>query len=189
MMVGGATVRVRRETRRDVAETREVVAAAFGEEPVAELVDELRRASAWLDLSFVAEDDSGIVGHVCFTRGWVDAPRRVVEVLVLSPLSVRPDRQRQGVGGRLVHETLRILRSREEPLVFLEGDPGYYPRLGFVPGRTLGFSAPSVRIPDLAFQVITQPSYQPWMRGALVYPDVFWANDSVGLRDLEGGED
>lgn len=173
---------VRPETPADLTATHQVVAAAFGDEPVAPLVEAMRASTAWLHLSFVAETDGEVVGHVSFTRGWVDAPRRIVEVLVLSPLSVRPDVQGQGVGSRLVRETLRILESRDEPLVFLEGDPDYYQRLGFVRGDTLGFTAPSVRIPGPAFQVVTLPSYQPWMRGALVYPDVFWANDSVGLR-------
>jgi putative acetyltransferase len=180
-------LRVRREVATDVSGTREVVAAAFGEEPVAELLDAMRCSSAWLGLSYVAEESGAVIGHVSFTRGWLDAPSRVVEVLVLSPLSVRPDRQRLGVGGRLVSEALEALAARGEPLVFLEGDPGYYPRLGFVPGATLGFTAPSVRIPGPAFQVATLPSYQPWMRGALVYPDVFWANDSVGLRGVPTG--
>ena len=177
-------MRLRSETAADVPATREVVAAAFGEEPVADLLDALRESDAWRDLSFVAEENGEVVGHVSFTRGWLDAPRRLVEVLVLSPLSVRPDRQRNGVGAALVRASLERLEAREEPLVFLEGSPAYYPRLGFVPGSTLGLTAPSTRIPAPAFQVVTLPTYEPWMRGALVYPDVFWRQDAVGLRDL-----
>lgn len=177
-------MRVRPETAADVPTTREVVAAAFGEEPVADLLDALRESDAWRDLSFVAEENGEVVGHVSFTRGWLDAPRRLVEVLVLSPLSVRRDRQRNGVGAALVRASLQRLEAREEPLVFLEGSPAYYPRLGFVPGSTLGLTAPSTRIPAPAFQVVTLPTYEPWMRGALVYPDVFWRQDAVGLRDL-----
>ena len=70
----------------------------------------------------------------------------------------------------------------DEPLVFLEGDPAFYSRLGFVAGGRLGFTAPSVRIPPLAFQVWTAPSYSGGVSGALVYPDVFWRHDAVGLR-------
>lgn len=176
-------VMVRAETAADIPSTQAVVAAAFGDEPVADLLDALRHSSAWRDLSFVAEVDGELVGHVSFTRGWLDAPQRLVEVLVLSPLSVCPQRQRQGVGSALVRQSLAMLGSRPEPLVFLEGSPAYYPRLGFVAGQTLGFTAPSTRIPPLAFQVVTLPSYAPWMRGALVYPDTFWEHDSVGLRD------
>jgi putative acetyltransferase len=78
---------------------------------------------------------------------------------------------------------MRLLEERHEPLVFLEGDPGYYSRLGFVPGDQLGFAPPSVRIPQPAFQVATLTGYdQAKMSGALVYPDVFWRHDCVGLR-------
>jgi putative acetyltransferase len=160
-----------------------VAAAAFGDDHVPRLLDALRASPAWLDLSFVAADHRDeVVGHVCFTRGWLDAEQRLVEVLVLSPLSVRPDRQRQGVGTALVEHALSVLERRAEPLVFLEGSPDYYPRMGFVPGATLGLTPPSTRIPGPAFQVVTLPSYRPWMTGALVYPDVFWALDAVGLR-------
>lgn len=174
---------VRAEEASDLPETREVVAAAFGDEPVVELLDGLRASSAWRDLSFVAEQDGRVVGHVAFTRGWLDAPQRLVEVLVLSPLSVQPSSQGTGVGSALVRRTLELLQDRPEPLVFLEGSPSYYGRLGFRPGGPHGFTAPSTRIPPAAFQFAVLPSYQGWMTGALVYPDAFWEHDSVGLRD------
>jgi putative acetyltransferase len=174
---------VRAETAADVDAVREVVAAAFGGERVPGLVDGLRESVAWLDLSYVVEDRGEVVAHVVYSRAWLDTAPRTVEVLVLSPLSVRPDRQRTGLGSMLVQETLRLLETRPEPLVFLEGSPDYYSRLGFIPGEDLRFTSPSVRIPGPAFQVATLPGYdQAWMSGALVYPDVFWRHDCVGLR-------
>jgi putative acetyltransferase len=188
-------VTVRPEAPGDLAAVQAVVAAAFGDEPVAELLDDLRRSPAWLGLSLVAEESvperegrhragpsGGIVGHVSLTLAWVDDPARVIEVLVLSPLSVRPDQQRRGIGSVLVRAALDLAESRREPLVFLEGDPAYYGRLGFVAAGPLGFTAPSVRIPPRAFQVWTAPSYRGGVSGALVYPDVFWRHDAVGLR-------
>jgi putative acetyltransferase len=174
---------VRAETPDDLPATREVVAAAFGEEPVADLLDALRVSSAWRDLSFVAEQDGRVVGHVAYSRGWLDAPARLVEVLVLSPLSVHPAVHGRGVGSDLVRRSLGLLEGRPEPLVFLEGSPAYYGRLGFLPGAPQGFTPPSTRIPPAAFQVVELASYEPWMTGALVYPDVFWEHDAVGLRD------
>lgn len=186
-MDGCPAVNVRDEWPADEGQVRDVVAAAFGEEPVAELLDGLRESVAWLGLSYVAERGGEVVGHVAFTRGWLDAPASLVEVLVLSPLSVRPDHQGTGVGSALVRESLRLLESRPEPLVFLEGSPRYYPRLGFTPGGVLGFTAPSVRIPAPAFQVYRLPAYETGLTGALVYPDVFWRHDAVGLRDGTAG--
>lgn len=181
-----AAVTVRSENPGDVDRVRETVAAAFAPEPVGDLLDGLRRSTAWRGLSFVAEDAGRVVGHVSYTRGWLDAPSRLVEVLVLSPLSVEPAAQHKGVGSTLVRRSLEMLQGRSEPLVFLEGSPAFYGRLGFGAGASFGFTAPSTRIPPTAFQVVTLPSYQPWMTGALVYPDVFWEHDAVGLRETPG---
>jgi len=178
-----STLTIRAERPADVDDVREVVAGAFGGEKVAGLLDGLRQSEAWLGLVYVAEDRGAVVGAVCYTRAWLDAPTRLHDVLVLSPMAVLRDRQRTGIGSRLLDESLRLLREREEPLVFLEGDPGFYSRLGFGAAGGLGFTAPSVRIPDHAFQVAALPGYdRASMSGALVYPDVFWRHDCVGLR-------
>jgi putative acetyltransferase len=66
--------------------------------------------------------------------------------------------------------------------VFLEGDPRYYGPLGFAPAGAWGFTRPSVRIPEAAFQAVRLPAYDAGVTGALVYPDVFWRHDAVGLR-------
>jgi putative acetyltransferase len=175
-------MRIRSEAAADVPVVRDVVAAAFEGDQVPDLLDALRTSVAWLGLSFVAERDGAVLGHVSYTRAWVDAPDRVVDVLVLSPLSVRPDHQRRGVGTALVHQSLDLLQERDEPVVFLEGDPGYYRRLGWQPAGEWGFTAPSVRIPEAAFQAVRLPAYDDTVSGALVYPDVFWRHDCVGLR-------
>jgi putative acetyltransferase len=174
---------VREEQAHDVEAVRRVVTAAFGGEKTPALLDAMRDSSAWLDMVYVAEERDQIVAAVVFTRAWLDAPTKLVEVLVLGPLAVHPEHQRIGVGSLLVKETLRLVEDRPEPLVFLEGSPDFYARLGFIAGSELGFSAPSVRIPAPAFQVATLPGYdQSWMSGALVYPDVWWRQDAVGLR-------
>jgi putative acetyltransferase len=38
-------------------------------------------------------------------------------------------------------------------------------------------------MPDAAFQAVRLPAYQAWMTGTLVYPDIFWRLDAVGLRE------
>ncbi|MGN6574816.1 MAG: GNAT family N-acetyltransferase [Nocardioides sp.] len=173
---------VRPEAPTDTDAVHEVVRAAFGGDQVPDLLDDLRRSVAWLDLSWVAERAGEVVGHVSLTRAWVDDPEAVVEVLVLSPLSVRPDVQGRGIGTALVRAALAAADRRTEPVVFLEGDPRYYSMLGFVEAGPLGFARPSPRIPERAFQAWLTPAHRPGMSGALVYPDVFWRHDAVGLR-------
>ena len=174
------TFRVMRTDEFDAV--RELSASAFGDDDVIRsLFTELRTSWAWEDeLSFVAERDGALVGQVLFTHAFLDTARGVVDVLVLSPVGVRPDLQQQGIGTGLLEHALEVVRRRPEPLVFLEGSPRYYPRFGFRQASGLGFVAPSPRIPSVAFQVLVLPSHESWMTGNLVYPDAFWRVGAVG---------
>ncbi|GAA2600886.1 N-acetyltransferase [Winogradskya consettensis] len=162
----------------------DIVRQAFGREGavVAELVDALRRDDPDA-VSLVAVEAGEVAGHVMFSRSLLDAPRQLVDVQVLSPLAVRPAYQHKGLGRELIRDGLARMDAQGVPLVFLEGDPGYYPRSGFAPGGDLGFRKPSLRIPDAAFQVVRLAAYEPWMTGTLVYSSTFWDLDCVGLRD------
>lgn len=160
---------------------------AFGDEGdlVATLTSELRTlltATSGISLVAVDDHDQQVVGHVLFTRSILDAPERLVDVLVLSPVGVLPSHQKRGVGTALVTRGLELADDQHAPAVFLEGSPGYYPRFGFEPGEPLGFRKPSLRIPDAAFQVRLLSSYAASMTGTLVYSEIFWRHDAVGLR-------
>jgi len=181
-------VDVRAETPSDASAVRAVHLAAFGDhgEVVANLIDDLSDAVARGEgLSLVAEVHERLVGHVMFSPSLLDAPKRLVSVQVLSPIGVLPEHQGQGVGTALIRRGVELLIERLVPLVFLEGPPTYYSRLGFEPGAGHGFRKPSLRIPDAAFQVLRLPAYEPWMTGTLVYSEAFWRNDAVGLRRPE----
>jgi putative acetyltransferase len=167
----------------DMAAVRQVVTEAFGDEgeTVAALTDDLRVGHARAEL--VAELDGAVVGHVLLSRSWVDARKALVEVLVLSPLSVAPSHQRRGVGTALLEAAVARARELGAPAVFLEGSPAYYSGRGFEPATPRGFTRPSTRIPEPAFQVVVLDSHEDWMSGALVYCEPFWTHDCVGLRD------
>lgn len=182
----GLEVRPAQEVDRTAV--RRVVEAAFGaEDPahgaqVVDLVDALHAADR-VALSLVAELDGATVGHVQLNHSWVDAREALVDVLVLSPLSVEPAAQRAGIGTALVAAALEQAAAAGTPAVFLEGSPAYYGARGFARASEHGFERPSVRIPDPAFQVALFDAHEPWMAGRLVYCDPFWAHDCVGLRD------
>lgn len=173
-------VKVREEQPADADAVRAVIAAAFDDEAVARLWDDLadREGTA----SLVAVSDDEVVGHVGLSWGWLDTRDHLVDTLVLSPLSVAPDHQRGGVGRALVARAVAAADDLGSPVLFLEGDPAYYSRLGFELATTHGFTPPSARIPLPAFQCVLLSAHRPWMTGGLVYPEVFWAHDSVGLR-------
>src|ERR1700761_2114682 len=179
---------LREERPGDAESVRNLQYQAFGGDShgldVTRLIDALRElVTPASGLSLVAELDGQVIGHVMFTRSLLDAPRRLVDVPVLSPLGVRPDHQNHGVGSARVRRGLEVMAGQGAPVVFLEGDPAYYSRFGFTPGGGHGFRKPSLRIPDAAFQVAVLPAHEPWMTGTLVYAEPFWRYDCVGLRD------
>src|SRR6476661_1907014 len=116
--MSSSNVLIRSETEADLENIDSVVGAAFRRPVVVDLLHALRSSNAWRH-SFVAVREQQVIGHVAYTRGWVDAS----------------------------------LRSLDAPLVFLEGDPAFYSRLGFVAAGPLGFIRPSARIPEPGFQV------------------------------------
>lgn len=161
-----------------------VVREAFGDEGqlVAELVTALEAADKARH-ALVAEVDGEVVGHVQLNHSWLDTRRQLVDVLVLSPLSVLPAHQGNGIGRELLAAAVGTARASGCPALFLEGDPGFYGRHGFEPASNRGFVRPSTRIPEPAFQVVVLPTHEDWMTGGLIYCEPFWALDCVGLRD------
>ena len=171
---------VRPATDADDDAVLRVIGAAFGDQGVVEL---WREVGPTAHASLVAEVDGTVVGHVGLSPAWVDARRALVDVWVLSPLSVDPGAQRRGIGTRLVVAAVEAARGSGTPALFLEGGPDYYGRRGFEPASSRGFTPASARVPDLAFQCVVFDSREEWMAGRLVYPDVWWRHGAVGLRD------
>jgi putative acetyltransferase len=177
---------VRDQRPDDAGAVRQVLTAAFADDGhVADLAEMLAARADRPGIVLVAEVDGQAVGHVQLSRSWVDAPSRLVDVLVLSPLGVLPAFQRQGIGRALCQTAVQRAEQLGAPAVFLEGDSAYYAKLGWERASGRGFAAPSARIPDVAFQVVVLPEWQSWMTGPLVYNDTFWAMDCVGLRDAD----
>ena len=115
----------------DHASTRQVVDAAFKPEDVVTFLDALRNDGCILG-EWLAEDASGPVGLIVFSRVWVEQKSGArLDCAILTPLAVRPDRQRLGIGGGLMDYALKLLEARGETLFFVLGHPGYYPRAGF----------------------------------------------------------
>jgi len=109
---------------------RAVNEAAFGRPDEAGLIDRLRSEGATL-LSLVAERNAQIVGHILFSRMYIDTPRESIAAVSLAPMAVLPKHQRREVGSDLVRRGIAELRTRGERIVLVLGHEHYYPRFGF----------------------------------------------------------
>lgn len=163
--------RTRPETDGEASVVRPLVAAAFGSEAEAELVDALRRdPGAWLPgLSYVAEaPDGSIAAHALITRCLVDG----APAAALAPVAVAPAYQRTGAGKAVVRAVLDAARLRGEPLVLVLGHPEYYPKFGFVRASEYGIK-PGFEVPDEAMMALVLDDSVPVPPGTIAYPAAF----------------
>jgi putative acetyltransferase len=166
---------IRPEREEDHPAIAEVVRAAFVGHPdeVAAFVERIRASDQFIpELALVAEDSTGVIAHVMLSWVRVEGGSRP-RILNLTPMSVRPDRQRIGVGSRLIREALRRAEDAGEPAVMVEGIPAYYPRFGFERATVLGFGSPHPKIPDEAFMLKRLAGYSADLAGRIVYPPSF----------------
>ena len=170
--------KLRPETPDDHDAISAVVAAAFGSDAEARLVDAIRASPNYVpELALVAEIDGIVVGHVMISNATLRGDDGDRQIAMLSPLAVAPDRHGHGIGSALVREVTALADARGEPLVVLEGSPIFYGRLGFEHSSPLGIELPLPSwAPREAGQVMRLQAYDPALRGRVVYPPAF---DSV----------
>ena len=127
----------------DHAAIRAVVAAAFGRPDEALLVDALRADGDAL-VELVAVEDEAVVGHILFSPLTTDTGARFA---ALAPLSVAPDRQKDGLGTMLMQVGHELCCAAGVEAVIVLGHPDYYPRVGYSAEAaktvTAPFSGPS----------------------------------------------
>jgi putative acetyltransferase len=163
-----ASLIIRPEAPGDEAAIRRVNELAFDGGGEAGLVDALRGTAAWVPgLSLVAEDGGEVAGHVLFSVVALDTGP---ELLSLGPMAMLPERQREGIGTRLVQRGVELARDTSHPLVVVLGHPAFYPRFGFEPARPLGIETPYPGIPDEAWMALTLPAHTDGLSGTVRYP-------------------
>ena len=166
---------IRPETPADHVAIGAVVEAAFGSAVEARLVEAIRASEHFVpELSLVAEFDGRVVGHVMVSYTALHDTAARYRIPMLSPLAVAPDAQRRGIGSALVRAVAALVDARGEPLIVLEGSPAYYGRLGFEYSVPYGIriTLPEWAPPEAA-QILRLRTYDPALRGLVVYPPAF----------------
>ena len=140
-------IEIRAETPEDTARVRDVNRRAFGQDDEGRIVDALRANGAVL-CSLVATDAGDVVGHITYS------PARVGGVMgaALGPMAVTPERQRQGIGTRLVATGNDQLAGHRRAFIVVVGHPTFYSRFGFEPASAHRLTC-EWDVPDDVFMV------------------------------------
>lgn len=113
--------------------------AAFGADRFARTAYRLREgASAIPALSFALVDRDALVGTIqCWPVAHRTADGTVTPLVMVGPVAVRPDVQRDGHGRRLMEQMLAAAESGADGALMMIGDPEYYRRFfGFTADAT-----------------------------------------------------
>ncbi len=104
------------------------------------IVHKLRGSDAFLPaLSFVAEQEGRVAGHIAYSRSRVAAKDATSYAAIsFGPVSVLPALQGRGIGSALIRHSLDAARSQGHGAVIIYGNPDYYGRFGFVCGKAYG---------------------------------------------------
>jgi len=138
---------IRETTPADIKDILYVEREAFQRDSEVNITrDMLSDPSAEPRVSLLAFVENQPVGHILFTRGYIEG-NQGIGVSFLAPLAVIPKFQKQGIGGALIKEGITRLSKIGVDLVFLLGHIEYYPRFGFAPASNLGFQ-PTYPIPS-----------------------------------------
>lgn len=165
---------IRQETPEDYKEVYELIAEAFASAEHADgneqdLVVALRKGNSFIpELSLVAVSDGVVAGHILFTKAKVGND----EVLVLAPLSVKPQYQRRGIGKALIMEGHKIAKRLGYQYSLVLGSETYYPQTGYVPAEQFGIEVPG-GIPSCNFMAVKFREDAKPVRGKVTYPKEF----------------
>jgi putative acetyltransferase len=131
---------IRAATPRDREAIRLVEEHAFGQHAEAGLVDALVESGDAV-VELVAVEDGQVIGHVLFSRLFVERDGKEFPAVALAPLAVEPNFHGTGIGGALIREAHIKLRDAGEKLSLVLGEPAYYGRFGYTHSRAAKFES------------------------------------------------
>lgn len=95
------------------------------------------RTDGDLTLSLVAVENDEIIGHVAFSPVTIDGIHN--NWFGLGPISIRADKQKQGIGTAIVKHGLKTLQTQGANGCALIGNPAVYTPMGFTSNGLLHY--------------------------------------------------
>jgi predicted N-acetyltransferase YhbS len=113
------------------------------------VVAEIREGKYYVPkLSLVVEDNNGeIIGHFMLSRFPIGG-RFEDKLLLLAPVSVAIEYQRQGIGTAMLEHGIVLAKEMGYGGIIVEGNPKFYNRFGFRRSDTFNILAPEGTSPE-----------------------------------------
>ena len=140
---------------------------------VRRLVEEIRSKKYYLpelELLMLNTADE-IIGYAMFSRFHIEG-RYDDELLILTPVAVRTDMQRQGISRELIGYGFDKAREMGYQAVLVEGDPKNYNPRGFETSADHGITAgPNIHLPHVSCLMVKEliPGALDHIRGTVDY--------------------
>ncbi|MEM0991954.1 MAG: N-acetyltransferase [Bacteroidota bacterium] len=138
------------------------------------LVERLRKSSAFIsELSMVAEVGGKIVGHILLTKLKIKQETNEFDSLALAPVSVLPEFQGKGIGGKLILESHKKAKALGHKSIVLLGHEKYYPRFGYEQAAKYGIELPFEVPKENCMVIELVENGLNGVRGMVEYPKEF----------------
>lgn len=112
-----------------------------------ELVREIRKSQYYIpELDLVAEEDGKIIGHFIISKFPI-SNKYQNEMLILAPVSVAIEKQRQGIGKKMLEEGIEQAKKMGYKGMIVEGNPSFYRKLGFITSTNFSIYASERNLP------------------------------------------
>jgi len=162
---------IRNEKIEDHEAVRDVNLKSFPTDVEATLVEKLR--SSMDTISLVAVHEDKVVGHILFSPLTIENDKESFPALILAPIAVIPEYQKQGIGTKLVESGTTECKNQGHSIITLVGHPEYYPRFGFKSAEQNGIEHP-FEVPEDVFMVYELvPDALSSVNGVLKYSTPF----------------
>jgi predicted N-acetyltransferase YhbS len=130
--------RIQRTTEKDFLRTEHITRESFWNlyKPGCDehlVLHNIRNSGCCIrELDLVAVFENEIVGHIISTKAKiVDPLNNEHEVICVGPLSVLPEFQKNGIGSKLMVDSIAAATELGYKAMILFGNPDYYHRFGF----------------------------------------------------------
>ncbi|EJQ03123.1 hypothetical protein IE3_05494 [Bacillus cereus BAG3X2-1] len=124
------------------------------------LVREIREKPFYIpELDLVVEEEGIIIGHFMLSKLPI-SNRFENEILMLSPVSVAINKQRQGIGKYMLQEGIKFATKMGYKGIIVEGDYRYYQRFGFSTSTEFGIYASKKNLPPSVENLMAMELYE-----------------------------